>query len=571
MDLIKIMRRKTSEKQLGLNANKAIPDVTALYERLSRDDDREGESNSIINQKALLENYAEEHGFTNICHYTDDGYTGGDFDRPGWQQLIRDIEAGIVQTVIAKDMSRIGRNHIDTGFYTEIFFPRMDVRFIAVNNNVDSDNPESMEYTGFMNILNEWYLRDTSRKVRSAKQMKGRSGKPLTANPCFGYVKDPQDKDHWLVDPEAAETVRRIFELAADGKSSPEICRTMVAEQRCTPGYYRLQNDPEGVGRQYKGLEPFHWSTTGVEKILERREYLGETVNFKTTCPEYHAKQKDNPPEKWMIFPGTHEAIIDPDTWKRAQRTHRSITVTPHGTIRHALQDRVYCSLCGQPMFYHRYLKDPKSSGFVCRTYRNAMKYGSVNCQSNDIAESIIMRIIRDAIRTICRSTALNEQALRQLLQRTKQLNRTDEQKELTKRVRKAERRVAELDHLLKKLYEDYALGHVSEERFDKLSAGYEAEQAAQKEALTTDKERLSQLQSDTERVDRFIALARQYCDCTEVTDEMIRTFIDKVIVYRTEKGENGHRTRRIDIHFSFIGRIDLTGSTPNADEQNSA
>lgn len=376
MNIMELMKGKSSCFKTDRRANTVFADVTALYERLSNDDRQEGESNSIINQKALLENYAVEHGFANIRHYTDDGYSGGDFDRPGWEQLIHDIEAGIVKTVIAKDMSRIGRNHIETGFYTELFFPKMGVRFIAINNNVDSDDPASMEFTGFMNILNEWYLRDASRKVRSAAQLKGKSGRPLAANPCFGYVKDPQNKDHWLVDPEAAETVKRIFQLAAEGRSRPEICRTMVAEKRYTPGYYRLVNDPDGFGRQYQGLDPFRWGPSKIEKILERREYLGETVNFKTSYPDYHAKQRENPPDKWMTFPGMHEAIVDPETWAKAQRTHRQIRIAPRETIRHPLKDCLFCSRCGQPLFYHRCLKEPQSNSFLCRTYRNAKKYG---------------------------------------------------------------------------------------------------------------------------------------------------------------------------------------------------
>ncbi len=206
--------------------------ITALYERLSRDDDIEGESNSIANQKSFLEAYAQEHGFTNCRHYTDDGYSGGDFDRPGWQQMIADIEVGIVKTVLVKDMSRVGRNYVETGFYTEIYFAKMGVHFIAVNNAIDNANPDSTEFAGILNIMNDWYLRDQSKKIRLAAQQKGRSGKPLSYNPCFGYVKDPANKNHWIVDPEAAKTVQRIFELAATGTSQLEICRTMVREHR---------------------------------------------------------------------------------------------------------------------------------------------------------------------------------------------------------------------------------------------------------------------------------------------------------------------------------------------------
>ena len=286
------------EKQNSVKAKSrstAAP-VTALYERLSRDDEQEGESNSVTNQKTLLEAYARENGFTNCRHYTDDGYSGGTFDRPGWQQLLTDIEDGIVKTVLVKDMSRVGRNYVETGFYTEVYFAKMGVRFIAINNGIDNDNPESTEFAGILNIMNDWYLRDQSRKLRCFAQQKGCSGKNLTNNPCFGYVKDPNDKNHWLVDPEAADTVRRIYELAAAGVSQLNICRTMVKERRVTPGYYRAQREPNGFGGQFSQQQPYHWAKRIIQQIVRRREYLGETVNFKTFYPDLHAKQIENIP-----------------------------------------------------------------------------------------------------------------------------------------------------------------------------------------------------------------------------------------------------------------------------------
>lgn len=235
--------------------NNKEPMITALYERLSRDDELEGESNSITNQKSYLQSYAEENGFTNCRHYTDDGYSGGNFERPGWKKLIADIDAGLVGAVIAKDMSRVGRNYVETGFYTEVYFAKMGVRFIAINNGIDNANPDSTEFAGILNIMNDLYLRDQSKKIRLAAKQKGKSGKPLAYNPCFGYVKDPADKNRWIVDPEAAKTVQRIFELAAAGISQLEICRTMIKEQRVTPGYYRARQSPNGFGKQFSDKE----------------------------------------------------------------------------------------------------------------------------------------------------------------------------------------------------------------------------------------------------------------------------------------------------------------------------
>lgn len=279
--MLDLIEKKTTVKKNEKNAvhHATIENVAALYERLSRDDDMEGESNSITNQKSFLEAYAREHGFTNCRHYTDDGFSGGSFDRPGWQQLIADIEDGIVKTMLVKDMSRIGRNYVETGFYTEVYFAKMGVRFIAINNGIDNENPDSTEFAGIRNIMNDWYLRDQSKKVRLAAQQKGKLGQPLAYNPCFGYVKDPDDKNHWIVDPEAAETVRRIFELAASGTSQMQICRAMIQEQRVTPGYYRARQSPNEFGKQYVDLPPHN-----VKYKIQKNQAL-QPNSDQTTAP----------------------------------------------------------------------------------------------------------------------------------------------------------------------------------------------------------------------------------------------------------------------------------------------
>lgn len=294
--------------------------ITALYERLSRDVEPGGESNSITNQKTFLEHYAKEQGFTGCRHYTDDGYSGGNFGRPGWKQLIADIENGIVKTVIVKDMSRIGRNHIETGFYTEVYFARMGVRFITVNNGIDNANPDSTEYAGILNIMNEWYLKDQARKIRTAALQKGKAGLPLTSNPCFGYVKDPANRHHWVVDPEAADTVRRIFELAAGGQSQLGICRVLVQEKRETPRCYRAHRKPNGTEHSNAGQSPFQWNPTSVTEIIRRRDYLGETVNFKSQRPKRRSSMIVTEKPERLVFPETHEPIVDPETWQAAQQ-----------------------------------------------------------------------------------------------------------------------------------------------------------------------------------------------------------------------------------------------------------
>ncbi len=532
--------------------------VTALYERLSRDDDMEGESNSITNQKSFLEAYAQEHGFKNCHHYTDDGYSGGDFDRPSWKQMIADIEAGIVKTVLVKDMSRVGRNYVETGFYTEVYFAKMGVHFIAINNGIDNVNPDSTEFAGILNIMNDWYLRDQSKKVRLAAQQKGKSGKPLSYNPCFGFVKDPDDKNHWVVDPEAAKTVQRIFELAATGISQLEICRTMVKEQRVTPGYYHAQRSPNGYGKQYVDHPPYHWSRGIVRSIVCRREYLGETVNFRTSRPEYRAKMIYLPPEKQMIFPNTHEAIVDPQIWQAAQRIFHPEMSNASTGIPCVFNGLMICGECGVPMAFHRCGNHEQANEYICQTHKKSAGYDQRLCTHNAIRVSVIYEIVKDVIRTVSRYAITDEDSFRHRLEKEAELTQPNNQKQLAKHIRSKEKRIAELEHLLKKLYEDYGLERITEERFDKLSASYEAEEATLRESLEVDQDQQREVQADAERTEQFLALAKKYRDCTEVTDEMIRAFVDKIVVHRTMRPAPGQHTRQIEIHLNFIGQFSI-------------
>ena len=557
IDLIeKTNEVKTSRKSTANHVD--AENVTALYERLSRDDDMEGESNSITNQKSFLEAYAQEHGFTNNRHYTDDGFSGGSFDRPGWQQMIADIESGIVKTVLVKDMSRVGRNYVETGFYTEVYFAKMGVRFIAINNGIDNANPDSTEFAGILNIMNDWYLRDQSKKIRLAAKQKGKSGKPLTYNPCFGYVKDPADKNHWLVDPAAAKTVQRIFELAASGASQLEICRAMVQEQRVTPGYYRARQSPNGFGRQYAELFPYHWNRRMIRAIVCRREYLGETVNFKTSLPEYRAKMIYLPPEKQMIFSNTHEALVDPQTWQAAQGIFHPEMSNASIRIPCVFNGLMICGECGVPMAFHRCDSHEQSNEYICRTHKKSAGYDQRLCMHNGIRVSAIYKIVKDVIRTVSRYAITDEDGFRHRLEKEAKLSRPDNPKKLAKQIRMKEKRVAELEHLLKKLYEDYALGRITEDRFDKLSNAYEQEEAELNRSLTAYQAQLNEVQADADRMEQFLALAKKYRDCTEVTDDMIRAFVDKIVVHRTIRPAPGQRTRQIEVHLNFIGQFSI-------------
>lgn len=549
------------EKQNGrksrASAKADVEPITALYERLSRDDEQEGESNSITNQKSLLQAYAQERGFTNCRHYTDDGYSGGNFDRPGWQQLLADIEAGIVKTVLVKDMSRVGRNYVETGFYTEVYFGRMGVRFIAINNNIDNDNPDSTEFAGILNIMNDWYLRDMSRKIRSAAQQKGKSGKPLTTHPCFGYVKDPNDKNHWLIDPEAADTVRRIFELAASGMSQLKICRTMVQEKRVTPGYYRAQREPDGFGKRYASCQPYNWVRRMVCKLVGRREYLGNTVNFKTCHPEYRSKPVRVPVEDQLVFEGTHEAIVSPEIWQAAQRIFHPEMSSAPGTPC-VLNGLMICGECGVPMMFHRMTRNEQYNDFVCRTHQKSAAYEERLCTHNSIRVTVIREIVRDTLRAVNRYAIIDEEGFRHKLAQEAAAYQPDDRKQLAKHIREKEKHIARLEHLLKKLYEDYALGHIPEERFDRLSAQYEQEEATLKAELADDQARLNEVQTASAQTDKYLALARKYRDCTEVTDDMILAFVEKIVVYRTIRPAKGQHTRQIEVHLNYIGQFPI-------------
>ena len=327
--------------------------ITALYERLSRDDDQEGESNSIVNQKAMLESYAQEHGFTDCKHYTDDGFSGGSFERPDWKRLVADIEAGKVSTVIVKDMSRVGRDYLQTGYYTEVFFPQNHVRFIAVSNNIDSSDRSSGEIAPFLNIMNEWYLRDTSRKIRQALQVRANAGLPLTTIVPYGYTRSPEDRHKWVIDEEAAAVVRRIFRMALQGKGVAEIARTLREEHVPRPSYHMAA---AGINRVHTDIDrPYDWTCRAVSVILSRLEYLGHTVNRKTFTESYKEKHSQaNNPENWQIIENTHEAIIDREPFDAAQRSRQVKRRTDTLGKANPLTGLVYCADCGKRMYNHR-------------------------------------------------------------------------------------------------------------------------------------------------------------------------------------------------------------------------
>ena len=537
--------------------------ITALYERLSRDDDQLGDSNSIINQKKYLESYAEQKGYDNCVHYTDDGWSGGNFERPSWKRLIADIEADKVAHVIVKDMSRIGRDYLQTGFYTEVMFRQHDVHFVAIANNVDSDDQNSNEFAPFLNIMNEWYLRDLSRKQRTAIRVKGESGKPTTNCAIYGYMKDPNDKYKWLVDEEAAAVVRKIYRLTIEGLGTFQIARRLYEEKIETPAVY-FGKKGMGIWKSKEHFEnPYGWNDFIVGRILSKPEYMGHTVNFRSHTKSYKDKNRImNPKEDWVIFENTHEAIIDKETWELVQKlrgTPRRIDTLGEAN---PLTGLVYCADCGEKMYNHRNKGGSKgkpypSNFFDCSTYTRSRQKFLKSCRSHHITTKALNTLILDTIKNVSKYAISNRKEFIEKVRATSQLRQEEEVKDIKRKLKKDSKRISELDNIIKKLYESFAVGRISEERFDILIAEYEMEQETLQASVSEAENKLSAFEKDTDNAEKFIELAKKYTDFTELTTVMINEFIEKIIVHAPEKVD-GDRVQEVEIHLNFIGRFEL-------------
>ncbi|CAK7032947.1 MAG: hypothetical protein ENTB_01866 [Enterocloster aldenensis] len=538
--------------------------ITALYERLSRDDESTGDSNSIKNQKKYLEGYAADHGHTNCVHYTDDGWSGGNFDRPAWKQMIADIEAGKVCRVLVKDLSRAGRDYLQTGFYTEVVFRKYGIHFVAIGNGIDSNDPGSSEFAPFVNIMSEWYLRDLSRKQRTAIRVKGESGKPTTNSAIYGYKKDPNDKFHWLIDEEAAEVVRRIFRLAVEGHGPGNIARILYEDHVETPSVYLSR---QGLGN-WKNIvdlsRPYSWNATSVSQILARPEYMGHTVNFRTHKESYKDKNRTlNDPSEWLVFENTHEAIIDQPTWELVQKLRGTKRRTDHIGEANPLTGLVFCADCGAKMYNHRYRTDkPRPyfhDAYDCATFKQATqkKDDSHPCVSHYISTKALRAIILDAIRATSAYAVSNEAEFIQKVREASQVQQEKAAKELRRKLNKDKRRCAELDTIIKKLYESYAVERITEERFDALLSEYEREQSALRQAIAEAESALTAFEQDTTNVEHFLALAKKFTDFSELTTPMINEFIEKILVHAPEKID-GERVQEVEVYLKYIGRFEL-------------
>lgn len=548
--------------------------VTALYTRLSRDDELIGDSNSIVNQKMMLEKYAKDNGYTNIEHFSDDGFSGGSFDRPSWKQLIEGIENGRIDTVITKDMSRIGRDYLQVGFYTEVMFREKGVRFIAIANNVDNSKRESAEFAPFLNIMNEWYIRDTSKKVTSVLRARGSNGNHHTTNHAiYGYKKCKDNPSQWLIDDEAAIVVKRIFQMCIEGNGPYQIAKILTEEKVERPSYYLAQRGMGNHLSNYNAEEPYLWRGTSVRHILSRPEYLGHTVNFRTYKDSYKDKRaKKADEENWAIFKDTQDPIIDEETWEVVQKLRKTKRRSDTTGETNPLTGLMYCADCGAKMYNHRggagyernwcgEKRDKKRANrdeYNCSTYNLATQdYRIPPCTQHYIRTEVIKSLLLETIQEVSRCVKLDEQKfIKQVFNNTAEQHKKDT-KLLKQKIAKENRRVAELNKLIKKLYEDNVSGKLSDKRFEIMIQDFEDDQAQLEQSIEQAETSLKQLDKESFSANKFLELIRKYTDLSELTTPMINEFVDKILVHEGKK-ENYQRTQEIEIYLNFIGKFEL-------------
>ena len=533
----------------------ATDKMTALYCRLSQEDDRAGESLSIENQKAMLLQYAREHHFPNPTFFVDDGVSGVTYDRPGFQAMLAEIEAGRVAVAITKDLSRLGRNSALTGLYTNFTFPQNGVRFIAINDNYDTIDPNRVDndFAGIKNWFNEFYARDTSRKIRAVQKAKGERGVPLTTNVPYGYVKDPENPRRWVVDPVAADVVKRIFDLCMEGRGPMQIANQLKADKVLTPSAYRTL---QGIKTPNKKPEdPCDWHSSTVVAILERREYTGCTVNFKTyTNSIWDKKQRDNPLEKQAIFPNTHEAIIEEAVVEKVQQVrqqrHRK-TRTGRSSIFSGL---VYCADCGEKLYYgatNNYR--PEGAFFDCSLH---WKHKD-KCGTHYIRETVLSHIVLKHIQAVTGYILRHEAHFRAVMEEQLRLESSEQIRIRRKRLERNENRIAELKRLFIRIYEDNASGRLSDDRFDMLSLTYETEQKQLEAECITLRQEIEVQERQNENIEKFIQTAHKYVGIDELDGYALRELVSAIYVDAPDKS-SGKRVQHIHIKYDGLGFIPL-------------
>ena len=544
-----------------MTANTKYPDnITALYARLSQEDALDGESNSIANQKKILLKYATDNGFPNPTFFIDDGVSGVTFDRPGWNEMIRLAEAGKVKTVIVKDMSRMGRDYLKVGYYTESFFAERDIRYIAINDGVDSDKGDN-DFTPFRNLFNDFYARDTSKKIRAVMRAKGNSGEHLCTNPPYGYIKDPADKKEWIVDEEAAKIVKRIFDLCIAGKGPMQIAKMLTAQHVLTVKAHYAQRDGKPLPEK-----PYQWSPKSVAGILERPEYTGCTVNFKTYSKSHKLKKRlHNAPENQRIFPNTQPAIIEEQIFVRVQELRENKRRPAKQAERQGLfSGLLYCADCGSKLHFATGKNmTPQQDCYRCSRYKS----NTGDCTMHFIREETLKLFVLQRIFDV---TALFFDDAMAFEEAAKKQHFQEAEKEARKRKREitqAEKRIAELDRIFRRIYEDDISGIISHERFLKLSVAYEAEQKELTEQVKIWREAVETFEQDKADFDSFAAIVRKYVGIRELTPTIINEFVKKIIVHAPDKS-SGHRRQKIELVWNFIGEVNLPGDDQTVERQ---
>ena len=531
--------------------------ITILYCRLSNEDALDGESNSIQNQKEFLTRYAAEHGYTNLKILVDDGYTGTNFDRPGVQEGFALVKQGLVGSWLVKDLSRFGRDYLTVGQYTDIIFPSYDVRFIAVNDGVDSERGDSDGFAAIRNLFNEWYPRDTSKKVRVVFRQKGTSGKHL-GKPPYGYRTDPADKDHWIIDEDAAPVVKRIFDLAIDGKGPEQIARILEQDKvLTTKALYAKQseNHPDPKKRKKMPERPYHWIGQSVAGILERMEYTGCTCNFKTYSKSYKLKKRiPNAIEDMCIFPDTQEAIVSQAQWDRVQELRKNKRRPTKAERQGLFSGLLFCPDCGNKLHFATCKNfDGKQDHYVCSSYKS----GRGTCSAHYIREDVLQELVLERIRAV---NAYIRQDVEGFQEEWLQCRRSDQERSIRedrKRVEQARKRLADLDVLLSRLYEDFVLGDLNKERYKKMTADYEAEQERLKFEIEVTEEWLETQETMSADVDAFVALTQKYVDVPELTPTIVNEYIKKIEVFAPDKS-SGKRVQKVKIYFNFVDDVEI-------------
>lgn len=531
--------------------------ITALYCRVSRDDGTEKESNSITNQKRMLSKYAKTNGFKNIKVYEDDGFTGTNFNRPDMQRLLDDVEMGYVSTIIVKDMSRFGREYLQVGYYTEHYFPEKNVRFIAVNDGVDSANEEDNDFTPLRNFMNELYAKDISRKVKSAHRVKGMAGEPLS-QPPYGYMKDPENKKKWIIDPEAAAVVRDVFKMCLEGKGNETIARILQERQVLIPmAYWQSKGLPRGG--KIKQPNPYKWCKTSIAKILSQQEYCGDVINFKSYSISFKKKKRiPKPKEEWMVFKDVHEPIIDRETFEQVQKRNvstRRRQPKPQNAIKSIFSDMLYCADCGSKLWFHTNTKNPNIHFFSCSNYVNDYRG---TCQTRHyVRADAIEEVITYELQRLADYLKYDQEGFAELLAEKTNKDMLNEQKNAKTQIDQSLARINKIDVLYERLYEDNVSGKVTDSFYMELSHKYENEKEELKKKIFNLKIQLDELNKKVFHKEMFLSAIEKFMDMKTITAPLIRELIDHIEVHETE-GEGKYKTQRIVIFYRFVGYIEI-------------